>query len=180
MNKLKVGDKVTLSPDAKMQKGLDATGTYTVAKIDRCFVYLDSAGYENIAWYESDFEKIEDTKHIHHSLMIQYANDCTLQVEVKDYVGSWGVIRYPHWLSTNEYRIKPKSERKPFNLAEALAGKRVVTIEGDEVTQLVQFKSISYPANIYGVVKGVVTCWNGDGSYGKQAIYRRLYMQELN
>lgn len=68
---------------------------------------------------------------------------------------------------------------KPFNLVEALAGKRVVTIEGDEVTQLVQFKSISYPTNIYGVVKGVVTCWNGDGSYNSNSNAKRLYMQEL-
>ena len=75
---------------------------------------------------------------------------------------------------------KPKSERKPFNLAEALVGKRVVTIEGDEVTQLVQFESLSYPTNIYGVVKGVVTCWNADGSYDSRSKFKSLHMEELN
>tara|TARA_R110002096_G_scaffold144036_1_gene300640 strand:- start:590 stop:970 length:381 start_codon:yes stop_codon:yes gene_type:complete len=69
-------------------------------------------------------------------------------------------------------------ERKSFNLEEALAGKKVVTIEGDEVTQLIQFESISYPDNIYGVVKGVIVCWNDDGSYSSTSNVKSLYMQD--
>ena len=69
-------------------------------------------------------------------------------------------------------------ERKSFNLEEALAGKKVVTIEGDEVTQLIQFESISYPDNIYGVVKGVIVCWNDDGSYSNTSNVKSLYMQD--
>ena len=180
MNKLKAGDKVKFSASVKMLQGLDPYGIYTVAKTERYFVYLDILDIEHVCWYESDFEKVDDTKHKHRDLMIQYANDYTLEIEVKDYVGSWSVSQHPHWLSTREYRIKPKPERKPFNLEEALAGKRVVTIEGDEVTQLVQFKSLSYPNNVYGVVKGVVTCWNDDGSYSSSSNVKSLHMEELN
>lgn len=119
-------------------------------------------------------------KHIHHDLMIQYANDCTLEIEVKDYLNRWGVIRYPHWLNIHEYRIKPKPERRPFNLEEALAGERVVTNEGDEVTQLTQFKTLNYPDNVYGVVNEGIMCWNRDGSYPNSSGRYQLYMQELN
>lgn len=176
MNKLKVGDKVTLSPDTIMQKGLDAASTYTVAKIDRCFVYLDSPGYENIAWYESDLVKVGDNKHPHHDLMIQYANDTSIEIEVMETYYGWGVTIQPAWNTDREYRRKPKPERKPFNLAEAFEGKRVVNVEGNEVTQLVKFKTKTRPDTIYGVAGGIVRCWNLDASYGSC----QLYMQELN
>ena len=107
--------------------------------------------------------------------MIKYAKDCTIAIELKDNRGEWVETGYPIWSTLASYRIKPKPERKPFNIEEALAGNRVVTNEGDEVTQLTQFKTISYRTNIYGVVKGIITCWNGDGSYGGTD-YKRLYM----
>ena len=119
-------------------------------------------------------------KHIHHDLMIQYAKDTSIEIEVMETHYDWGVTIQPAWDIDREYRIKPKPERKPFNLEEALAGKRVVTTEGDEVTQLVQFKTLSYPDNIYGVVKGAVMCWNDDGSYSSTSNYKSLYMQELS
>ena len=184
MNKLKAGDKVKFSEAAKILQGLDATGIYTVAKIDRCFVYLYILDTEQGCWYESDFEKVSDNKHKHHAVMIQYANDCTLEIEVKDSIGRWDAIDYPHWLSSNEYRIKPKPERKSFNLEEALAGKRVVTSQGDEVTQLTQFKTLSYPNNVYAVVNGGVMRWYRDGSYDiaypNSSDRYKLYMQELS
>jgi len=177
--KIKAGDKVKLTY-AKMLSGLNRDTVYTVAKTERSFVYLDILDTERGCWYESDFEKVEDNKHVHHELIIQHANDCTLKIEVKNSVGRWVVIRYPLWVNTKEYRIKPKPERQPFNLEEALAGKRVVTHEGYEVTQLVQFKTLSYPDNIYGVVKSVVGCWNEDGSYNTKSRVKSLYMQELS
>tara|TARA_R110000765_G_scaffold237644_1_gene340254 strand:- start:378 stop:659 length:282 start_codon:yes stop_codon:yes gene_type:complete len=92
-------------------------------------------------------------KHIHHDLMVQYAKDTS---------------------------IKPVSVLRPFNLKEALAGMRVVTYEGDEVTQLVQFKTKRNPDYIHGVVAGVVNSWGVDGYYDLDSEYHRLYMQELN
>ena len=119
-------------------------------------------------------------KHVHHDLMIEFANDCNIVIEYDQGINGWTRTFYPEWHPDVSYRKKPKPALKPFDLAEALTGSRVVTHEGDEVTQLVQFESLSYPANIYGVVKGVVTCWNDDGSYNSNSNAKRLYMRELN
>ena len=58
MNKLKAGDRVQFSADVKLLKGLDATGTYTVSKTERHFVYLDGLDIAHVCWYESDLEKV--------------------------------------------------------------------------------------------------------------------------
>ena len=53
---------------------------------------------------------------------------------------------------------------KQFNLAEALAGAKVVTRDGDEVTQLHKFDAVDEYCLI-GVVNGTIQSWAIDGSY---------------
>lgn len=53
---------------------------------------------------------------------------------------------------------------KPFNLEEALAGARVVTRDGNEVTQLHKFDADEDECLI-GVSKGKILSWNTNGIY---------------
>lgn len=59
---------------------------------------------------------------------------------------------------------------KAFNLEQALAGKPVVTRDGQSVTQLVLFKNINSPyplhgVRLYGVGPGDVNAWSIEGKH---------------
>ena len=53
---------------------------------------------------------------------------------------------------------------KDFNLKEALAGAKVITVGGDEVTQLT-LMNVDGIDNLVGVYKDEVLQWNTDGSH---------------
>lgn len=53
---------------------------------------------------------------------------------------------------------------KPFNLEEALAGKPVITRDGKEVKQLIQFDIKDWDC-LYGVIDTDVHSWNINGKY---------------
>lgn len=52
---------------------------------------------------------------------------------------------------------------KPFNLEAALAGARVVTRDGREVTQLIKFNILNSYLSIYGVIDGILKVWTIEG-----------------
>ena len=54
---------------------------------------------------------------------------------------------------------------KPFNLEEALAGKKVVTRNGQEVTELHLFKNEEVDEPLVGIVDDSVHCWTKAGEY---------------
>jgi hypothetical protein len=54
---------------------------------------------------------------------------------------------------------------KPFNLEAALAGAKVVTRDGSEVTQLVKFNIDKAGYVLYGVLKSEVHSWLINGRY---------------
>lgn len=53
---------------------------------------------------------------------------------------------------------------KPFDLQKALAGEKVITRDGREVTQLVKFDAVN-SESVYGVVQGVIRTWTNAGKY---------------
>lgn len=53
---------------------------------------------------------------------------------------------------------------KPFDLEKALNGCRVITRGGINVSQIVKFDIVA-PFCIFGVVNGVVECWDEKGRY---------------
>ena len=68
---------------------------------------------------------------------------------------------------------------KPFDLERALAGDKVVTRDGREVTEIHQFKTVSSMYEIYCVVNGVVYavsqegvyCYSKDGEVDKKDLF---------
>lgn len=56
---------------------------------------------------------------------------------------------------------------KPFDLKEALAGAKVVTRAGREVTQLVLFHDVETVYPLKGVSEGMLFNWDGDGNFYK-------------
>ena len=55
---------------------------------------------------------------------------------------------------------------KEFNLKEALAGKPVITRDGKEVKQLIQFDSET--TNLFGVVDNSLISWYSNGVYSSE------------
>lgn len=57
---------------------------------------------------------------------------------------------------------------KPFNLKDALAGKPVMTKNGQKVLELWHFKTTCSPFKLYGVLDSSkdVYCWHEDGTRG--------------
>ena len=51
-----------------------------------------------------------------------------------------------------------------FNLDRALAGEPVITRDGDEVTQIVEFKNIDSCYCVAGILNGEIGIWTIDGS----------------
>lgn len=49
---------------------------------------------------------------------------------------------------------------KPFNLEEALAGKKVITRDGQEVTQLHLFKNVILKHSLFGVLDNNILSWH--------------------
>ena len=66
---------------------------------------------------------------------------------------------------------------KPFNLEEALAGKPVVTLIGQEVTQLTIFNAKKSNTNLVGVVDGNIESWTTKGKYLDQETSLDLFMK---
>lgn len=54
---------------------------------------------------------------------------------------------------------------KPFNLEQALAGKKVITRDGQTVTELHLFKHEELDNPLTGIVDGAIYCWTTVGSY---------------
>ena len=52
-----------------------------------------------------------------------------------------------------------------FNLEKALSGEKVMTRNGNPVTEITKFNLEGNVFNVYGVVKGEVCCWNNEGSH---------------
>ena len=71
---------------------------------------------------------------------------------------------------------------KPFNLEEALAGKKVITRDGDEVLQITSFSTDNQNGySVVGVLNGEIDTWSNQGAYsicrsGKHP--RDLFMAE--
>lgn len=61
-----------------------------------------------------------------------------------------------------EYQFKKESNMIKFNLERALAGDKVVTRDGREVTQLVKFDSGNQLC-LYGVTRNMIRAWYGNG-----------------
>ena len=56
-----------------------------------------------------------------------------------------------------------------FNLQQAIAGARVCTKNGDEVTDLCIFESLEDPCKLVGVCQNSVYTWNTKGTFGHSA-----------
>ena len=54
---------------------------------------------------------------------------------------------------------------KPFNLKEALAGKPVITRDGDEVTNIVKFDVCDNPYSVAGLHNGNIRTWTEEGKF---------------
>jgi len=54
---------------------------------------------------------------------------------------------------------------KPFNLERALAGDKVITRDGREVTQLVHFKNVETSNDLFGVLEHCILSWKENGNY---------------
>ena len=52
---------------------------------------------------------------------------------------------------------------KPFDLKKALAGEKVITRDGREVTELKSYSISDY--NVVGILSGIITRWNEDGHH---------------
>lgn len=57
---------------------------------------------------------------------------------------------------------------KPFNLEEALAGAKVVTRSGEEVSQLTLFKDVQNDYPLFGVIGKYLECFKINGDYSKK------------
>lgn len=111
----------------------------------------------------------------------------------------------PDWVDSLEARPEPAKEApavehapavkydpakcKPFDLARALAGDPVCTVEGLPVTQLVRFETLD-DFTLYGVCDDTVLPWRADGTCGvsshdlrmapkKRTVWRNSYAMEL-
>ena len=57
---------------------------------------------------------------------------------------------------------------KPFNLEAAIRGEKVITREGNEVTQLTKFENVRQDVEpLRGVVESIVCTWSIDGRFYK-------------
>lgn len=77
-------------------------------------------------------------------------------------------VHYTDYIDSIKYFISTikNKKMKPFDLAKALNGERIVTRNGHEVSEILKFK-ISNPFCVFGVVNGCVECWDENGKYGQ-------------
>lgn len=66
---------------------------------------------------------------------------------------------------------------RPFNLEEALAGKPVVTRDGQEVTQITLFEGTTTSHPVFAVLEGDILCFNENGMHGINSSSLDLFMK---
>lgn len=59
---------------------------------------------------------------------------------------------------------------KPFDVEAALKGAKVVTEDGEEVTQLTRFHGVTGRYALAGVIRGSIRTWTEKGQYGRDGL----------
>jgi hypothetical protein len=89
------------------------------------------------------------------------------------------VCNYAHQIAIDRQQyieeFNSETKMKPFDLERALAGDKVVTRDGREVTQVTKF-DIEKPACVYGVINGHIHTFNEIGRYNNVESLNDLFM----